>query len=873
MFAIARSWLTPPTLEDEEKRRIASLLHLMSLTLLAVSATTAVIALVFSHTRSALTLIIGSAGPIGALWLTRHARLKAASLLLLLVFLGVLTILLYNSDGFHDVAVLAYPVVIVMAAMLLNRRAFVLYALLTTLSLQIIIYGELSGYIVNELSAFTSPADMVYVVVIMLITAVSAHQLSNNITQSFAKARASQQALTKGNLELQREIAERKRVEEAYRALIEHSLQGLLILQDQRIVFANQTFASMSGYSVQELLAMSPTEVFAIVPPEDQALVRGHLQDRLYQADVLDRYECRGLRKDGTVSWVEMYASPIEYQGKPAIQMAVLDITGRRRAEGEREHLLAQIQEQARRVQQIVDTVPEGVLLLNTDGQIILANPVAEEELATLASVNVGDTLGHLGDRPLSELLTSPPKGLWHKVTADGRSLQVIARPIESGPRPDGWVLVIRDVSQQREIERRVQEQDRLAAVGQLAAGIAHDFNNIMATIVLYAQVAARSEELSTRDQERMAVINQQAQYATKLIQQILDFSRHAVLERHPMDLLALLTEQIELLERTLPENIEIDLSDNGGDHATPFTVHADPTRIQQVIMNLAVNARDAMPQGGKLRIELERLEIENSNQSPLPEMETGEWVRLRVSDTGAGIPPDVLPRIFEPFFTTKPAGEGTGLGLAQVWGIVKQHDGHIGVTTEVGKGTTFVIYLPALKVAGLEDAICERLTVTPGKGETILVVEDSTFVRESLVHALEALNYQVLTATNGGKALSVFEQHAEKVALVLTDMVMPEMGGVALSHALREKEWMGPVIMMTGHPLREKDYNRRPQTVAHWLRKPVDLKQLAEVVAQALSCQGIRSTTPEFIPADQQLPVDAWWSAQDQRSKGMKNR
>ncbi|MCP4536325.1 MAG: PAS domain S-box protein [Chloroflexi bacterium] len=507
----------------------------------------------------------------------------------------------------------------------------------------------------------------------------------------------------------------------------------------------------------------------------------------------------------------------------------------------ERLRLLVQIQEQAQRVQQIVDTVPEGVLLLDAGGRIVLVNPVAEKDLAALASVRVGDTLTHLGGQPLIELLTSPPKGLWHDMTIDDQDFQVIARSIETGPTLGGWVLVVRDVTQQREIERRIQQQERLAAVGQLAAGIAHDFNNIMATIVLYAQITSRTDGLPPRVQERMETINQQANHATRLIRQVLDFSRRSVIERHPLDLLSFLKEQAQLLERTLPESIEVKLSyglDEANDSlldADLFIVNADPTRIQQMVTNLAVNARDAMPEGGELRIGLKLVRIEPYHTTLLPEMETGEWIQIMVSDTGTGIPPDALPHIFEPFFTTKAPGAGSGLGLAQVHGIVGSHDGHITIDTELGKGTTFTIYLPILPQHPLEPSTPEMPSLIQGQGETILIVEDNAIAREALVESLEQLNYRVIEAANGRKALAILEQQSDEIALVLSDVVMPEMGGIALLHNLRQQGLTMPVVMLTGHPMEDELKGLQAQGLSGWLLKPPRLEQLAQVISQAL--------------------------------------
>jgi two-component system cell cycle sensor histidine kinase/response regulator CckA len=421
-------------------------------------------------------------------------------------------------------------------------------------------------------------------------------------------------------------------------------------------------------------------------------------------------------------------------------------------------------------------------------------------------------------------------------VTADGRSFQVIARPIEDGATLTGWVMVIRDVTQQREIEQRVQQQERLAAVGQLAAGIAHDFNNIMATVVLYAQMTARMEGLHPTVRERMETIDQQAGHATNLIQQILDFSRRAVLERRPLNLAPLLKEHVRLLEHTLPESIEITLDCEPDEGDTLFTVNADPTRVQQMVTNLALNAREAMPQGGELRVGLERILVRPGESPLLPEMEPGEWITVTVSDTGTGIPPDVLPHIFEPFFTTR-APLGSGLGLAQVHGIVGQHGGRIDVETQVGEGTTFTIYLPVHRSEPSPVSPRAELPALPtGRGETILVVEDDAVVRKALADSLEMLNYQVLEVSHGQEALETLEERQGEIALVLSDVVMPRMSGTALLHALKERGLTVQVVMLTGHPIRREMEELRTQGMADWLPKPPRLEQLAEVVARALS-------------------------------------
>jgi signal transduction histidine kinase len=311
-------------------------------------------------------------------------------------------------------------------------------------------------------------------------------------------------------------------------------------------------------------------------------------------------------------------------------------------------HLLEQAREQAQRVQGIIDSVPKGCCSWTPICGSCWPIPwprrvmdiLTEGKASDSFHTGAGRPLTHLGNRPLTELLTSPPKGQWHEIRAGSRTFEVIARPMQSGADPEGWVLVIDDATQAREVRAQLAQQERLAAVGQLASGIAHDFNNIMAVIVLYAQMMIQSQGLPERSREQVTIINQQAWNATQLIQQILDFSRRAALERQPLDLLPLVKEHVKLLGRTLPEHIEVTFVHDSGEH----TVNADPTRIQQVLMNLVVNARDAMPEGGTLRIELERIIIHHGQSPLLPEMKPGDWIQLSVTDTGTGIPPMYCP-------------------------------------------------------------------------------------------------------------------------------------------------------------------------------------------------------------------------------------
>ncbi|MFP4395295.1 MAG: PAS domain S-box protein [Anaerolineales bacterium] len=624
--------------------------------------------------------------------------------------------------------------------------------------------------------------------------------------------------------------------ESRYRRLFEQATDAIFVerVADSRIVDVNARACELLGYTREELLAMTVDDIKVV----QGAIAQAGDQDSIIQRELAlygdHPFEAYGVRQDGTLVPVEVSLSRLDYQGEALVLSIVRDITERKQAEKVQQRLLERVQAQARRTHQIMETVPEGVLLLGSDLKIELVNPTAEKFLAFLAGKEVGEALSQLGEHSIYDLLTSPPThGLWHEIEYKGRIFEVIARPIEKESGPENWVVVIQDVTQAREIQQRGQHQERLAAVGQLTAGIAHDFNNIMATIVLYAQMAARSDRLSHADQERMKTINQQARHATQLIQQILDFSRRSALERMPLDLLPFFKEQVKLLERTLPEHITIKLNYGRED----YTIRADPTRVQQMVMNLAINARDAMPQGGVLEVTLSRIQVVHKGAAPVPMMGAGSWVRIAVADTGKGIPSDVLPYIFEPFYTTK-APLGSGLGLAQVQSIVEQHEGYIDVATQVGEGTTFILYFPALSSTARVSDTGPLPALAMGAGEMILVVEDNAMARTALQESLKMLLYDVIVAQHGKEALEILARRGSEIDLVLSDVVMPEMGGLALLRAMQAQDMEIPVILLTGHALSNDLDALQVDNFHTWMTKPPDLEKLAATIAQVFGHQ-----------------------------------
>lgn len=388
------------------------------------------------------------------------------------------------------------------------------------------------------------------------------------------------------------------------------------------------------------------------------------------------------------------------------------------------------------------------------------------------------------------------------------------------------------------ETQQRMMHQERLVAVGQLSAGIAHDFNNILAAIILQTELSLNSTKLSPTIRQRLEVVAERGAHAAELVQQILDFSQQSLIKRHPLAMNPLLKETGKLLERTLPENIEISLTLESGE----CTIHGDQTRVQQAIVNLALNAQDSMPNGGELHISLFCAKGKEINCVDCGRIVAGEWIQVNVSDTGRGIAPEVLPHIFEPFFTTR-APLGHGLGLAQVYGIMKKHEGHLEVETRPGHGTTFSLYWPAISLSPAGHMPEIKPEAAQGAGRTILIVEDNKETRTALVDVMDMLGYQVLEADNGYKALEVCDQYKDdtpgsepEISLVLSDWVMPSMGGVELARTLQTQHPAISVLLLTGHSLNEKDKLEIPANVTGWMQKPLKLKELAQAVNQAIS-------------------------------------
>jgi signal transduction histidine kinase/CheY-like chemotaxis protein len=378
----------------------------------------------------------------------------------------------------------------------------------------------------------------------------------------------------------------------------------------------------------------------------------------------------------------------------------------------------------------------------------------------------------------------------------DQRKFEVYGYPIFNDKGEIAQVIEYNiDITDKKNLEDQLRQAQKLEAIGSLASGVAHDFNNLLTTILGYGELGLMKLAADDPQREKIEAIYEAGVKASTLTRQLLAFSRKQILEMQTINLNNLLENLTKMLVRMIGENIKIRM------HLDPSAgnLMADPGQIEQIIMNLVINARDAMPDGGSITIETQEFALDEEYCNIHAEVVPGTYVALYVTDNGVGMPPEVMEKIFDPFYTTKAKGTGTGLGLSTVYGIVKQHKGHIYVYSELGNGTTFKIYFPRIET----DAEDKTQKVFPAmaKGvETILVADDEVSIRKLIRDTLEPLGYRIIEAADGEEALELFRQSEYKIDMLLTDVIMPKMTGKKLVEALLAEQKEFKVLYMSGY-------------------------------------------------------------------------
>ncbi len=762
-----------------------------------------------------------------------------------------------------------------------------------------------------------------------------------------------------------RDVTEQKQAERAlreseerYRALVDNSLTGICVLQNERFRFSNKRLSEISGYTPEELEGKSFLD---LVHPEDREFSRDVFVKRISGRLPMNTYQYRGITKDGQTRWIETFSTITEYRGEPALLVNLIDITERKWAE-------EALKNSEERLKLIFEYAPDAYYLNDFDGTFVDGNKAVEEligyrkdelvgksflDLGLLPPDQMAKAAAHLaanregratgpaelmlnrkdgtrvtvevrtfavkiGDQPLAlgiarditerkraeqQVRESEAKyrslfensvDVVYITSDDGRLIDInpagvelfgasskeellrlnVAHDIYANPEDrqafleaitaqgfvrdyevmlknkngeltnmlvtasamrdeNGQIVahqgIMRNVTEKRRLEQQLFQAQKMESVGRLAGGIAHDFNNILGGILGYASFLKTKASVDHPFYKYIDTIEQGAVRAAELTSQLLAFARGGKYNTRPSDLNGIVNETLKLIGRTFDKCIEI----RTALHPELGAVEADPAQMQQVLMNLCVNAGDAMPNGGILCIETGPVTINEKHAERHAELKPGEYVCLSVSDTGIGMDKETRQKVFEPFFTTKEEGKGTGLGLSMVYGVVKNHGGHVNVYSEAGHGSTFRVYLP---VNGKpEIGQIAELEIPEGGTEVVLVIDDEAPIRSLAEDILTSYGYRVLCVEDGAEGVQIYRDSWNEIDLVILDMVMPKIGGRETFLKLKEINPSIKALLSTGYSQNEKTKEILESGVHGFIQKPYDVNELLTKVRMVL--------------------------------------
>ena len=634
--------------------------------------------------------------------------------------------------------------------------------------------------------------------------------------------------------------------EERYRSMVAALGEGIVLQDAEGVILAcNASAEQILGLSAEQMMGRTSLDPRWRAVHEDGSVFPGEIHPAMMTLQTGHSYNnvVMGIHKpDGELTWISINSEPLFKPDvvKPyAVVASFTDITERKQAG-------AEFQLQKTILEAQLEASIDGLLITSPQGEWLFYNQrlvelwqIPPEIVATRSSRVAVSFLSEQLLHPETVLQTlrfleehSDYEDRVELVLKDGRTFDRYTAPVKgANGEYYGRLWTYRDVTPQKELEAQLLQAQKMEAIGRLAGGIAHDFNNYLVPMISYAELSMMSVEADSRLHSYLERIVESAERAADITQQILAFSRQQVLTMHMLDLNLVIINFEKMIRRLIGENIKIEM------FLTPdlAPIRADKSQLEQVLMNLVINARDAMLDGGKLTLETANVYLDANYTRAHPGVEVGHYVMLAVSDNGHGMDEATQRRIFDPFFTTKETGKGTGLGLATVFGIVKQHRGNIWAYSEPRQGATFKIYLPQVERGGGTAVAEEKLLTSLLGTETILVVEDEEMVRELVRETLVAHGYTVLEAASPEEGLRLATEIKEAIHLLLTDVIMPGMNGRQLYEAIRLIHPQIPVLYMSGYTDNVIVHHGILDEGIHFLQKPFNVRQLTQKVRQAL--------------------------------------
>ena len=623
------------------------------------------------------------------------------------------------------------------------------------------------------------------------------------------------------------DTTEKQKLEEDLNRFFSLSLDMLCVAGlDGYFKQINPAFEEILGYTKAELFAQS---FLSFIHPDDVVPTLTEM-DKLSQGVKTIAFENRYRCKDGSYKWMQWSATPYEQ----LLYAVARDITERK-----------QTQEKIHEQTALLDVATDAIMVRGLENQILFWNQGAERLYGFTSAEALGknanellyrDSLPQLEEIHQVLFESGYWKGELHQVTKDDNDIVVfstwnLVRDEQGNPK--STLIVNTDITEKKQLEAQFLRAQRLESIGTLSGGIAHDLNNILTPILAISQLLPLTiPQADEQTGHLFDVLENSAKRGATLVKQVLSFARGVQGDRTPLQVKHIISEIKDFARNTFPKSIEIQV----GLPDDLRLISADATQIHQVLMNLCVNARDAMPNGGTLSIKAENIDIDQNYVKMNLDATVGNYVLITVADTGTGIAPETLERIFEPFFTTKEQGKGTGLGLSTTIGIIKSHGGFIHVYSEVGEGTKFQVYLPAIHIEEIVQD--EKAEIPEGKGELILLADDEMSIRDITKTSLENCNYQVLTASDGIEAIALYAQYRNEISIVLIDMMMPEMDGVTTIRTLQRMNPQVKIIAVSGLATSDKVSAAMSSGAKLFLSKPYTSEELLRKLHQVINLE-----------------------------------